>query len=195
MNTFQKLSALIIFSLILIPAISLAQREAWTPSQILSFIFGQLPRVCTREITSQCMQCLVYVKIFPFLFILAIIFLILSYTTWQILPRRPYQLPTGEIKFPTFAPFEMKVISIVSVILALMAINIFPPKIFLQHFMFWIGLLFFILLFLLVRAFATFTLPIVIFAIILFIIIFLGFWTFISGMITPVIQGWITTCL
>jgi hypothetical protein len=195
MDIFQKLSILVAIFLILIPTISLAQGKEWTPSQILSFIFGQLPRVCTREITPQCMQCLVYVKIFPFLFILAIIFLILSYTAWQILPRKPYQLPTGEIKFPTFAPFEMKVISVVSVILALIAINVFPTKFFLEHFMFWLGLLFFILLFLLVRAFATFTLPIVIFAIILFIIIFLGFWTFISGMITPVIQGWITTCL
>jgi hypothetical protein len=141
------------------------------------------------------MQCLIYVKIFPFLFILAIIFLILSYTVWQIIPRRPYQLPTGEIKMPTFAPFEVKVISLVSVILALIAINVFPSNFFLQHFMFWIGLLFFIAIFLLARAFAVFTLPVLIFVIILFIILFFGFWTFISGMITPVIQGWITMCL
>lgn len=190
----RKIFLTILIGILVSSTISIAQREGWG-LRTFSLILGELPKACVREVTPECFSCLLYVKLFPLLFFLALFFLIFFYVVQMMIPRRPIQDPmTGEIRIPSPSPFEMKVITILSVILSLVLLNAFTIKTILSQFMFWIGLMFFALALLLIRGVARLGGLGIILGIIFAIILFAVLWSFIGGLVSPVIEGWIRLC-
>ncbi len=180
----------LILSLLLFQQLSVAQ--GWDARIFLS-ILGEAPRPCTgAKITPQCFECIVKVKILPLMFFFAIFFLVFFYLFNQLVERAT---PQGQVVHGLTKP-EMKVVVVVSFILALIMLNLFPIRTILSQFNFWIGFVFFVLAVMVARAFGRVTgLVGFVFVIIIFIIILGALWSFIQGMIHPTLETFVTACV
>jgi hypothetical protein len=175
-------------------AISLAQREEWSLKNIL-LILGEVPRYCLAGITPECFSCLLYVKFLPLIFFFALFFLIFFYLIHLMVERKPVVSPqTGEVVSLPPTTFEMKIITLLSLVLSFVLLNAFTIKTILSQYMFWIGIMFLALIFLLMRGIAKLSGWGIIIGIIFAIIVFASLWSFIVGLVSPVIEGWIRLC-
>jgi hypothetical protein len=190
----ENILGVVLVYILLNATLSLAQRGEWNIRSIL-LILGEVPRRCYGGITPECFSCLLYVKFLPLLFFFALFFLIFFYLIHLMVERKPVVSPvTGEAVSLPPTPFEMKVITILSMILSLVLLNAFTIRTILSQFMFWIALMFLALVFLLMRGVAKLGGFGIILGLIFAIILFASLWSFISGLISPVIEGWLRLC-
>lgn len=109
--------------------------------------------------------------------------------------RKPVVSPqTGEVVSLPPTTFEMKIITLLSLVLSFVLLNAFTIKTILSQYMFWIGIMFLALIFLLMRGIAKLSGWGIIIGIIFAIIVFASLWSFIVGLVSPVIEGWIRLC-
>ncbi|MDI6807285.1 MAG: hypothetical protein QMD14_05820, partial [Candidatus Aenigmarchaeota archaeon] len=102
----------------------------------------------------------------------------------------PQGLPVTEPPSPT----EMKVVGVISFILAIVFLHMFGVNV-IRQLAFWVSLTFFIIAILVIRGIGGATGALLVLFLIIVIIVFVGLWVYIAGLLSPHIQRWEVMCL
>ena len=186
-------------SLLLI-SISLAQyysSQDWITS-ILSTIFGELPSSCNQALDPECLKCMGISKLVPFMFFLAIFYFVFYFVFMQVFGK--IEVSTGPIREvrPGEIPLTAKRIAVlVSLALAIGILHFQPVASSLKQMIFWIGISFIILAYLVGLSFVKFSgngkgSPV--FATIIFFIILIALFGYIWSYISPSLEEWESLC-
>lgn len=121
-----KIAAFFILSLFaFIMPIALAQLDALSDAFLRIFI-GKLPNVCTQNIaTSDCIYCIGFTKVLPFLFFFAMTYLLLAFAilgSIRIPTERGAQPPASLRQAPTYHKMAL----LISILIAILVLNL-PP--------------------------------------------------------------------
>jgi hypothetical protein len=200
----MKLNLRIIFftCMLFLPiALVFAQAKTDWSLQLVKVIFGDLPSPCVRGVSApNCVDCIAYAKVIPFIFFVAIFFLMFYYIIAHM--GTTQQAPPGTPMLPVVAGprqlsvFESKVVAILSVVLAIILLHSIGTKTILSTLTFFVNFLIFIfVLFMLRSIFKMTSGMVVILEIIIAVVVMAAIWNYVGGMVNPLVQGWQTMCI
>lgn len=191
--TFSVISFLIVFSTV---TIAQTTTSDWI-LVILQTLFGELPSPCQYAIgSSECVQCLGYVKFIPFIFFTTLFFFVFYLVIQQTLaPTVRSKGDAQELSAGRLEALHYRIATIIGIIIAIILLHVTTIEGLLNQLMLWLGLFAFVLALILSRGIMRVSGATLILEIIILIVVLSVLWVYIGSIINPVIQGWTEMCV